>query len=317
MADRHPRRRRILDANHVSDVVNPLQSSLESGHFAFTAELTPPRGADFESLRVAATVLKPAVSAVNVTDGAGARVRMSSLAAAIYLKQMGVEPVMQMTCRDRNRIAIQSDLLGAAAFGIHNVLTLTGDSVDAGDDADAKGVFDLNSRQLLAALRAMSSTGTTLSGAELSSAPRFFPGTADMPRELPTDWVPDSLAEKHEAGARFVQTQYCFDMEVLGRYMARLADYGITEKLFFLVGLGPLRSANGARWMRDNLFGTIMPEGVVRRMEAAREPRSEGVQICAELIQQARDINGVAGVHLMAPGLHQEMVEAIELAGTV
>ena len=296
-------------------MTNPLRKSLESGHFAVTAELTPPRGADFDALTVAAKALKPAVSAVNVTDGAGARVRMASLAAAIRLKQLGVEPIMQMTCRDRNRIAIQSDLLGAAAFGISNVLVLSGDGVDADDEPDAKGVFDFDSKSLLTALVTMSEEGRTLSGTELSSAPHFFPGAADSPHDPADDWSPTSLLAKQECGARFVQTQYCFDLDVLRRYMQRLTDNGLTEKMYFLVGLGPLRSKNAAEWMRDNLHGTIMPAGIIRRMEAARDPRAEGINICAELIQQAREINGVAGVHLMAPGLHQEMIESVKLAG--
>ena len=294
---------------------NPLQERLEAGQFAVTAELTPPRGADFDSLVSAAGVLQPAVTAINLTDGAGARVRMSSLAASIKLKQLGVEPIMQVTCRDRNRIAIQSDLLGAAAFGISNVLALTGDGVDAGDDADAKAVFDFNSATLLSALHSMTSSGTTLSGAELSTAPSFFPGTADAPRDPDKDWKPDGLLAKHEAGARFVQTQYCYDMGVLARYMQRLADYGVTEKLYFIVGLGPLRSAKGARWMRDNLFGTIIPDAIIERMDNAQDPRQEGIDVCAELMQQARDIDGVSGAHLMAPGLHEEMVETIQSSG--
>lgn len=294
---------------------NPLRKSLESGHFAVTAELTPPRGADFGTLTIAAESLQRTVSAVNLTDGAGARVRMSSLAASIHLKQLGVEPILQVTCRDRNRIAIQSDMLGAAAFGVSNILVLSGDSVDAGDETDAKGVFDFDSRSLLAALRTMTSEGKTLSGSELSSAPHFFPGAVDSPHDPSADWEPAALQAKLAAGARFIQTQYCFDMEVLGRYMQRLADHGLTEKLFFLVGLGPLRSAKGAAWMRDKLHGTVMPEGIIRRMRAARDPRAEGIRVCAELIQQAREINGIAGVHLMAPGMHQEIVEAVELAG--
>ena len=242
---------------------------------------------------------------------------MSSLAAAIHLKQLGVEPIMQVTCRDRNRIAVQSDLLGASAFGISNILVLTGDGVDAGDDPNAKGVFDFDSKSLLQALRTMTRQGTTLSGAELSKAPDFFAGGADAPRDPGDDWVPDGLLSKIESGASFVQTQYCYDMEVLSRYMKRLAEHGVTEKLYFIVGLGPLRSAKGATWMRDNLFGTIMPDGIIRRMEAARDPRSEGIKVCAELIEQAREIDGVSGAHLMAPGLHQEMVEAVKLAGLI
>lgn len=295
---------------------NPFRASLESGHFAITAELTPPRGADLEPLSVAARELQPAVSAINLTDGAGARVRMSSLAAAIHVKQLGVEPVFQLTCRDRNRIAMQSDLLGAAAFGITNVLVLTGDQVDAGDDADAKAVFDLDSQGVLQALRRMSDEARTIAGASLSGAPDFFRGAADAPFDIGAGWSPDGLRAKLDAGAQFVQSQYCFDMELLARYMARLADHGLTEQLYFLVGLGPLRSADGARWMRDNLAGTIIPDGIVRRMEAARDPQQEGIVVCAELIQQAREIDGVAGAHLMAPGQHQAIVEAVNLAGT-
>ncbi|MCH8308537.1 MAG: methylenetetrahydrofolate reductase [Proteobacteria bacterium] len=296
---------------------NPFRESLESGHFAVTAELTPPRSASLDSLTIAVNALKPAVTAINLNDGAAARVRMSSMAAAVHVKQMGVEPILQVTCRDRNRIALQSDLLGAAAFGIRNVLVLKGDAVEAGDDPDAKPVFDLDSRQFIAALKNMSEKAVTLSGSELTSVPEFFRGAADTPFEVADDWTPDGLQAKLDAGAQFVQTQYCFDMRLLEQYMSRLADHGLTEKLYFLVGLGPLRSANGARWMRDNLAGTVMPGGIIRRMEAARDARQEGICICAELLQQARDINGIAGAHLMAPGLHQEIVEAVRLAGMV
>ena len=295
--------------------MNPFRRSLESGHFVVTAELTPPRGANLESVSEAIEVLRPVISAVNLTDGAGARVRLSSNAAAIHVKQLGVEPILQATCRDRNRIALQSDLLGAAAFGIENVLVLTGDRVEVGDDPEAQAVFDLDARGLLAALTTMSQDGRTMSGSELSSAPSFFAGAADTPFDPEADWVPENLLAKIAAGARFVQTQYCFDMNLLGRYMTKLCDHGLTEKVYFLVGLGPLRSASAARWIRDNLWGTVMPDGVIRRMEAAREPRQEGVKICAELIQQAREIRGIAGAHLMAPGSHQEIVEAVRLAG--
>ncbi len=296
---------------------NPFRESLTSGHFTVTAELTPPRGPSFDTLTVAVKALKPAVTAINLTDGASARVRMSSSAAAIHVKQMGIEPILQVTCRDRNRIALQSDLLGVAAFGVSNVLVLTGDSVEAGDDREAKPVFDLDSRQLIAALKRMSTEAATLSGGELTVAPDFFRGAADTPFETAGDWTPDGLQAKLDAGAQFIQTQYCFDMALLERYMARLNDHGLTEKMYFLVGLGPLRSANGARWMRDNLNGTVMPDGVIRRMESARDPRQEGISICAELLQQARDLNGIAGAHLMAPGLHHEIVEAVRLAGLI
>ncbi|MGB5247781.1 MAG: methylenetetrahydrofolate reductase, partial [Woeseia sp.] len=237
-------------------IQNRLRHCLESGHFAITAELTPPRGAELASLTEAAALLKPAVTAVNLTDGAGARVRMSSLAAAIHLRQQGIEPILQMTCRDRNRIAIQSDLLGAAAFGITNLLAITGDSVQEGDDATP--VFDFNSRTLLASIKAMCSDGRTAAGGQLTVKPQFFCGTADMPFAAPDDWIPEALLAKQRAGARFVQTQYCYDMDLLSGYMQKLAAHGLTEKLYFLVGLGPLRSADGARWMRDKLYGSII-----------------------------------------------------------
>lgn len=291
---------------------NPFRHCLESGHFAITAELTPPRGAELQSLSEAAAILGPAVTAVNLTDGAGAQVRMSSLAAAIHLQREGITPVLQMTCRDRNRIAIQADLLGAAAFGIRNVLVLTGDSVR--DHDDATPVFDFNARSLLAGIRQMVTDGTTLDGSELSARPDFFCGTADTPLEPVDDWRPEGLLHKAEAGARFVQMQYCFDMGLLRRYMARLQDHGLADSLYFLAGLGPLRSGDGARWMRDNLFGTVIPDGIIRRLDAARDPQAEGIDICAEMIAEARDIPGIAGVHLMAPGHHQAIVDSIRIA---
>ncbi|HSD70498.1 MAG TPA: methylenetetrahydrofolate reductase [Woeseiaceae bacterium] len=293
-----------------------FRKTLESGHFAVTAELTPPREAEFESLGIAAGILKPAVTAINLTDGAGARVRLSSLGAAIYLRRLGIEPILQVTCRDRNRIAIQSDLLTAAAFGIESVLTLTGDGVAAGDQPDAKPVFDLDSTSLLTLLRDMG-RGPAGAPAETQPGSRFFRGTADAPQQVSDDWRPDGLLAKADAGAQFVQSQYCFDMPLLQRYMRRLVDSGVTERLYFLVGLGPLKSAHSARWMRDSLYGTLIPDGVIRRMEAARDPRHEGIVICAEMVQQAREIRGVAGVHLMAPGQYREIVEAIRLAGLI
>jgi methylenetetrahydrofolate reductase (NADPH) len=301
----------------VTPSTNHFRKTLESGHFVVTAELTPPRGTSLESLTVSARDLKPVVTAVNLTDGAGARVRMAGLAAAIHLKQLGVEPILQVTCRDRNRIALQSDLLGAAAFGIENVLVLSGDAIASGDHPDAVPVFDLDVRALLDALQDMTSRGKTLSGADLTSAPRFFAGAADSPFGPDDGWSSDGLRAKHAAGAHFVQTQYCFDIALLKRYVDRLRNDGLTRDLYVLVGLGPLRSAAGALWMRDHLPGTIMPDGVVRRMEAARDPRHEGIKICAELMQQVRDIEGIAGVHLMAPGQHQAIVEAVKLAGIV
>jgi methylenetetrahydrofolate reductase (NADPH) len=299
----------------VPDNDNSFRRSLESGHFAITAEIPPPRGASLEPLRQAARDLARVVSAINLTDGAGARVRISSLAASICVRQLGIEPILQMTCRDRNRIAIQGDLLGAAAFGIRNVLVLSGDRLESGDDDSTRAVFDLDAKELIRAMQAMSVDGVTLSGSELTGKPEFFAGAADIPVDPDAGWSPEALQAKEAAGARFVQMQYCFDMDLLRRYFARLRDHGLTENLYFLVGLGPLRSAESARWMRDNLWGTVVPDGIIRRLEAARDPRHEGIGICAELMQEARDIDGIAGVHLMAPGQHQAIIEAVRLAG--
>ncbi len=297
--------------------MNKLKKNLESGSFTLTAEITPPRGADFNSLSDAAKILEPAVSAINLTDGAGAKVRMSSLAAAIYLKKINIEPILQVTCRDRNRIAIQADLLGAASFGINNVLALAGDSIESGDDKNAKGVFDLNSKDLLKVMQKMNNEKMTLAGAQLNENTNFFPAAADTPCDPSNEWKPDRLIEKYSSGARFIQTQYCYDMEILNRYMQRLVDNGLTEKLYFIIGLGPLRSAKGAIWMRDNLFGTIMPDNIIKRMNSSKNPRDEGIQICAELMQEASEIEGVSGAHLMAPGLYEETVSAVKLAGFI
>ncbi len=300
-----------MQARDASD--NRFRRCLESGHFAVTAELTPPRGAELGSLTEAARLLKPAVTAIKLTDGPGASVRMAGLAAAIHLRGQGVEPILQLTCRDRNRIAIQADLLGAAAHGIGNLLVLGGDRL--ADDDDATPVFDFDSRSLLAAVRQLCDEGTTLAGDALSVAPDFFCGVADIPVEPVDGWRPAALIDKCAAGARFVQTQYCFDLGLLERYVAALREHGLTERLYLLAGLGPLRSADGARWMREQLFGTVIPDGIIRRMEAARDPQAEGIEICAELIAGAREIEGIAGVHLMAPGRHAAIVDSIRLAG--
>lgn len=274
---------------------------LESGLFALTAEITPPLSANPEDLIQEGRMLRGLADAVNVTDGASARVHMSSIAAACLLKQNSVEPIAQITCRDRNRIALQSDLLGAAALGVQNILVLGGDDVKAGDHPDAKPVFDLDSRELLRALNTMSESGETLSGRRLRAPPLFFLGAADAPIEPAPGWRAESLVTKADAGARFVQTQFCFDTALVRRYMARLTDLGVTERLYFLIGVGPLRSARSAKWIRDNLYGTIMPDEVIARLEAARDPRNEGVELCVELLHELEEIPGVAGAHLMAP----------------
>lgn len=278
-----------------------LEATLRSGAFALTAEVTPPLSADAGTLLEKALPLRGLADAVNVTDGASARAHMSSLAAASILTANGIEPVLQFTCRDRNRIALQSDLLGAAALGARNLLILRGDDPSAGDQPDAKPVFDLESRDLITTAARMRDEGTLPSGREIQGRPDFFIGAADTPIDPPPDWSPDGLTAKADAGAGFVQTQFCFDAGVVRRYAARLVEAGLTERLFILIGVGPLASARSARWMRENLWGTTIPDAVVDRMEAATDPKAEGTRICIELLQEFATIPGIAGGHLMAP----------------
>ncbi len=288
---------------------------LSQGGFAITAEVTPPLSAAGRALLDLAEPLRGWVDAVNVTDGPRARVHMSSLAAASILAAHGVEPVLQLTCRDRNRIALQSDLLGASALGVHNILVLRGDDPDAGETPAPKAVFDVDSKDLIQLAAGMRDDGALDSGREIKSPPRFFIGAADTPIDPPAGWRPTSLERKVEAGAQFVQTQLCFDMGVVRSYLAGLEDAGLTERLFILVGIGPLASARAARWMRDNLFGVIVPDALIARMEGAADAKAEGIEVCAELMQQLKEIPGVAGAHLMAPGNVANIPLAVERSG--
>ncbi|WP_436638224.1 methylenetetrahydrofolate reductase [Microbaculum sp. FT89] len=300
-------------ADHKSN----LQAVLEAGHFAITAELVPPAATDPRLLLDKAMPLKGLADAVNVTDGAGARSHMCSLASAALLAGAGIEPVMQMTCRDRNRIAIQSDLMGAAALGIRNLLILRGDDPTAGDQPDAKPVFDLDSRGLTETVISIRDRHQLPSGREVKGDARFFIGAADMPIDPAPDWTPDGLAAKVAGGAQFVQTQFCMDPEVVRRYVTRLADHGLTEKVHVLIGVAPLASARSAIWMRDKLFGVTMPEWIVERMERAADPKAEGRTICVELLQQLAGIDGVAGAHIMAPLNEASIPEVIERSGLI
>lgn len=300
-------------ADHKSN----LQTVLEAGHFAITAELVPPAATDPRLLLDKAMPLKGLADAVNVTDGAGARSHMCSLASAALLAGAGVEPVMQMTCRDRNRIAIQSDLMGAAALGIRNLLILRGDDPTAGDQPDAKPVFDLDSRGLTETVIGIRDRRELPSGREVKGDAPFFIGAADMPIDPAPDWTPDGLAAKVAGGAQFVQTQFCMDPEVVRRYVARLADHGLTDKVHVLIGVAPLASARSAIWMRDKLFGVTMPEWIVERMERAADPKAEGRTICVELLQQLAGIDGVAGAHIMAPLNEASIPEVIERSGLI
>ncbi len=279
-----------------------LERALGAGRFVITAEITPPVSADPDALIEKADPLRGLVTAVNVTDGPRALVHMSALAAGAILAANGIEPIVQMTCRDRNRIALASDLLGAAALGIRNLLILTGDQPDTDEDPAPKPVFDMESTGLIGLAATMRDCGALPNGRKIATPPALFIGAADQPIDPPADWKPDALLGKIDAGARFVQTQFCFDIGVVERYVARLADHGIPDRAGILIGLGPLRSAKSARWMRENLWGVIIPDALIARLEGAADEEAAGVAICAELIERLMEISGVAGVHLMSPG---------------
>ena len=277
-----------------------LQAKLAAKRFVITAEVTPPVSFDRAELIAKALPLKGLADAVNITDGAGARPHLGSVTAAAFLVQEGIEPILQFTCRDRNRIALQSDLIAAAASGIRNLLILRGDDPSAGDQPDAKPVFDLDARQLLETARNLRDKGELPSGRKVTGRAEFLLGGADSPIDPPAGWEPKGLAAKIAAGAQFVQTQFCMDTDVVRRYLARLHEHNFKD-LSMIVGIAPLRSAKSALWMKEKLFGTIIPDVLVARMEAAADPLAEGRAICVETISALADIPGVAGVHIMAP----------------
>lgn len=291
-----------------------LQDKLAAGRFVITAEVTPPVSADRKDLLAKALPLKGLADAVNVTDGAGARPHLGALAAATMLVEAGVEPVLQMTCRDRNRIALQSDLLGAAAAGIRNLLVLRGDDPSAGDQPDAKPVFDLDPRQLLETARRLRDQGELPSGRKIAGRADFFLGGADNPIDPPPEWLPKGLQAKIAAGAQFVQTQFCMDAGVVHRYLARLAEHGIADQLSLIVGVVPLRSAKSARWIKEKLFGATIPDALIARMETASDPVAEGRRICLDLVRDLAAIPQVAGCHIMAPGNDAVVPELIQAA---
>jgi methylenetetrahydrofolate reductase (NADPH) len=274
---------------------------LRSGQFVLTAEIAPPLSCDPNDLLAKALPLRGLADAVNVTDGASARAHLGALAAAALLIGEDIEPILQFTCRDRNRIALQSDMLGAAALGVRNLLLLTGDDPKAGDQPETKPVFDLNSQQLLATARDMRDKGELPSGRKISGKLDFFLGAADLPVDPKPGWKPEALQKKIAAGAQFAQTQFCMDAGVVRRYTARLREEGISD-FYLLIGFAPLRSAKSARWMREHLFGTIIADDIVARMDAASDPAAEGAKICVDLIEEFTAIPGVAGAHIMAPG---------------
>jgi methylenetetrahydrofolate reductase (NADPH) len=266
-----------------------------------TAEVTPAASADRIELLERVAPLKGLADAVNVTDGASARAHLDALVASQILLAGGIEPILQITCRDRNRIALQSELLGAAASGIGNLLILTGDDPKAGDQPDAKPVFDLDSAGLVHTAATMRDKGMLPHGRKIGGNIDFIIGVADAPVDPKPGWEPKGLIKKIESGGQFAQTQFCMNPGVVRRYMARLRESGVPSSFRHLIGVAPLASAKSAHWMRNNLFGTIIPDSIVARMEAASDPKAEGRAICIETILELATIEGVGGVHIMAP----------------
>jgi len=281
-------------------VPGALEQACKSGRFVVTAELSPPDSADPQDQLRRATAFRDMVDAVNVTDGAGANCHMSSLAASSLLTAAGFDSVFQLACRDRNRIAMQGDILGAAALGVRNLLAVTGDGVASGDHPQARPVFDLDSVSLLRIARGMRDRGEFASGRRLSVRPDLFLGATINPFAPPFEERIINFAKKIAAGAQFVQTQYCFDLAMFETFMREVRSRGLNQRCHILAGVGPLPSLRTARWMRAHVPGVHIPEQVLHRLEQAADQKREGVRICVELIRALRGIEGIAGVHIMA-----------------
>lgn len=294
-----------------------LEKVLEAGHFAFTGELGPPRGTGAEEVREKASHLKSKVDAVNITDNQTAVVRMSSWAASIILIQEGLEPNFQMVCRDRNRLAMQSDILGACAHGIRNMLCLSGDHQLFGDHPNAMGVFDIDSMQLISMVKMMRDEGKFLSGADISEPPRMFIGAAANPFAEPFEWRVHRLAKKIKAGVDFIQTQCIYNMERFREWVKQANDMGLTEKVYILAGVTPMKSIGMARYMKKNVPGMDVPDELIKRLQGVERKKvaDEGIKIACEQIEEFKEMKGISGVHLMAIEWEHRVPEIAELAG--
>jgi len=294
-----------------------LQEILSKGEFAVTVECGPPRGATPEVVRKKGELLKGFVDAVNVTDNQTAIVRMSSIAACSHLLQMGLEPVMQMVTRDRNRIALQSDIMGAYSLGIKNILCLTGDHQSFGSQPDALNVFDIDSMNLIRAVQTMRDQGKDMSGFELNGPPRMFIGAAADPFADPFEYRVIRLAKKIDAGTDFIQTQCIYNMDRFKEWMKMAREEGLTEKVHILGGVTPLKSAGMAKFMNNKVAGMDVPEPMIKRMGGVSKEKAveEGIKICLETIAELRDIEGVHGVHIMAIEWEEIVGQIVESAG--
>ncbi len=287
-----------------------LHQKLLNKVFVYTAETTPPDASDKETLLKNVMPLKGVADAVNVTDSPGAKVHMSSITASIILAQNDIDPILQLTVRDRNRLALQGDLVGASALGVHNILCLGGDNPKNGDQPETKIVNDIDSLQLVSTANMMRKEKKFPSGRIINPSPKLFIGGAEVPTQGKPD--PNKILNKINKGVDFFQTQYVFDPKVLSEYMKVLGDEGILEKTNFIIGIGPFASAKSAKWMNENLFGVDVPDQIIKRLEDAEDQKAESKKICIELIEAFRNIQGVKGVHLMGHKKEQVIAEIIK-----
>ena len=293
-----------------------LEKVLTAGHFAFTGELGPPRGTDADEVRKKASHLKGMVDAVNITDNQTAVVRMASWAASIIILQEGLEPNYQMVCRDRNRLAMQSDILGAYAHGIRNMLCLSGDHQKFGDHPQAKGVFDIDSMQLIGMVKRMRDEGKFLGGTEISHPPKIFIGAAENPFADPFEWRVHRLAKKIKAGVDFIQTQCIYNMEEFRTWVKQSNDMGLTEKVYLLAGVTPMKGVGMAKYMENNVPGMDVPDELIKRLQGVdkKMQADEGIKIACEQIEEFKQMKGIAGVHLMAIEWEHKVPEIAERA---
>ena len=308
---------KITPSNEPKTNENTFQDVLQAGHFVVTTEIAPPDSAKRQDVLDRANIFNGYVDAINATDGSGAHCHMSSLGVCAILTQAGYSPILQISCRDRNRIAIQGDILGASALGVHNVLCLSGDGVGAGDHPEAKPVFDLDSVSLLQTIKILRDEKRFLSGRPLSCPPKVFLGASINPFVPPVKNRVHQLAKKVHAGAQYIQSQYCFDIEIARTFMQEACDMGLAEQCAIIMGVGILPSARTANWMRKNVPGVYIPDAVIDRLESAQDQKAEGRKICIELMQELKTIKGVRGVHVMAYRQEQYVEEVVKKSGVL
>jgi 5,10-methylenetetrahydrofolate reductase len=294
-----------------------LERVLRRGEFAVTAELNPPDSANPFDVYERAAIFDGWVDGINAVDASGANAHMSSVGICALLTRMGYAPILQISCRDRNRIAIQGDVLGASAMGVQNILCLTGDGVQTGDQPGAKPVFDFDCMSLMETIRTMRDESKFLSGRKLTTPPTVFIGGAINPFVPPLDFRPTRLAKKIAAGAQFVQSQYCYDVPMFRDYMARVRDMGLDEKCYILCGVGPLASAKTAKWMRSNVPGVHIPDHIITRLEGAADQKAEGKRLCIDIINEVKEIAGVSGIHVMAYRQEEYVADIVHESGVL